>query len=128
MANISQRSIVGLTMAGLRTLDSGSSLAALTPCTKSLSTSLTSPDSPTLTEHIKGRRPASPSSEDKALSKIVLSFFLSPAGYSLLRLDRSTKRAKNKATRNQGTQEAAIPPISLQKSLVDPDEYTEWFK
>ncbi|KAG0038811.1 hypothetical protein BGZ82_010790 [Podila clonocystis] len=128
MANISQRSIVGLTMAGLESLDSGSSLTAITPCTKSPSSpSPTSPDS-TFTDHIK-RKPVSPSSEDKALCKIVLSFFLSPAGYNFLRLD-APQRGKIKSTpNNQSTQGAtARPPSLIQKTLMDPDEYTEWFK
>ncbi|KAG0091833.1 hypothetical protein BGZ93_011270 [Podila epicladia] len=116
-------------MAGLRSLDSGSTLTALTPCTKSPSSpSPTSPDS-IFTEHFK-RSPESPSSEDKALSKVVLSFFLSPAGYNLLRLDHSAKRTKNKDTRaNQSTDEPVTKSSTmLQKSLMDPDEYTEWFK
>lgn len=128
MAYISQPSIAGLTMVGLRSLDSGSSLAALTPCTNSPSSpSPTSPDS-TFTEHIK-RRPVSPSSKDEALFKVALSFFLSPAGYSLLRRD-SLKRTKNKDTHtNQSTEEPVTKPSTLlRKSLVDLDEYTEWFK
>ncbi|KAG0354558.1 hypothetical protein BG005_006390 [Podila minutissima] len=116
-------------MAGLRSLDSGSTLTALTPCTKPPSPpSPTSPDS-IFTEHIK-RRPESSSSEDKALSKVILSFFLSPIGYNLLRLDHSAKQTKNKGTRtNQSAEEPVTKPSTmLQKSLMDPDEYTEWFK
>ncbi|KAG0030874.1 hypothetical protein BGZ81_002091 [Podila clonocystis] len=115
-------------MAGLKSLDSGSSLATLTTYTKSPSSpSPTSPDS-TFTEHIK-RKPVSPSSEDKALCKIFLSFFLSPAGYNFLRLD-TRKRGTNKRTpSNQSTQEAtARPPTLIQKTVMDPDEYAEWFK
>lgn len=76
------------------------------------------------------------------LPKIVLSFFLSPTGYRLLRLDTKSKARKGKSTPNTSTTSApaskkkskasvTVSHKSLQRlgnSLVDPEEYEQWFK
>ncbi|GJJ78426.1 hypothetical protein EMPS_10785 [Entomortierella parvispora] len=80
------------------------------------------------------------------LSKEILSFFLSPAGYSLLRFDHSSPR-KKKRSGNKGvdiTQEANQGPDGQDEKgvrsfaesresrpqgvLIDPDDYQQWFK
>ncbi|KAF8940821.1 hypothetical protein BGZ47_007599 [Haplosporangium gracile] len=75
------------------------------------------------------------------LSKIVLSFFLSPTGYRLLRLDTKSKSKKGKSTatpvnsssasKKSKKVSATVSHKSLQRlgtSLVDPEEYEQWFK
>ncbi|KAF9537665.1 hypothetical protein EC957_007819, partial [Mortierella hygrophila] len=76
------------------------------------------------------------------LSKIVLSFFLSPTGYRLLRFDSKSKSKKGKSTSTASTTSVPAPKKkskssvtfshkSLQRlgtSLVDPEEYERWFK
>ncbi|KAF9310323.1 hypothetical protein BGZ91_007126 [Linnemannia elongata] len=77
------------------------------------------------------------------LSKIVLSFFLSPTGYRLLRFDTKSKSKKGKSTSPTASTTSApdskkktkasvtVSHKSLQRlgtSLVDPEEYEQWFK
>ncbi|KAF9283299.1 hypothetical protein BGZ88_010543 [Linnemannia elongata] len=77
------------------------------------------------------------------LSKIVLSFFLSPTGYRLLRFDTKSKSKKGESTsptasttsgpdsKKKTKASVTVSHKSLQRlgtSLVDPEEYEQWFK
>ncbi|KAF9933249.1 hypothetical protein FBU30_006017 [Linnemannia zychae] len=81
------------------------------------------------------------------ISKIVLSFFLSPTGYHFLRFDRKSKPRNSKLATNT-TADASDSTAKIKKSrisstsatlshnilqrlntsLVDPEEYEQWFK
>ncbi|KAF9351412.1 hypothetical protein BGX26_010583 [Mortierella sp. AD094] len=79
---------------------------------------------------------ATPSSSD--YSKVILSFFLSPTGYRLLRRDYTLKRKnresvsqKHKGSDNAATKKAQVTGKGRSKkrpsSLIDPEEYSQWF-
>ncbi|KAK3838084.1 MAG: hypothetical protein J3R72DRAFT_194321 [Linnemannia gamsii] len=122
------------------TFSDASSSYPTTPTTDAHSSDLFSSSSPfrPSTKSTSSLTTAPPKND---LSKIVLSFFLSPTGYRLLRFDTKQKASKkdkyalssSSSTNNKTKNKASVTLSnkSLQKlgsSLVDPEEYEQWFK
>ncbi|KAF9121548.1 hypothetical protein BGW39_010433, partial [Mortierella sp. 14UC] len=70
------------------------------------------------------------------LSKVALSFFLSPTGYRLLRFDNRQRKASKEGTSTTNNNKArkrasvTLSHNSLQRlgsALVGPEEYEQWF-
>ncbi|KAG0374580.1 hypothetical protein BGX24_010230 [Mortierella sp. AD032] len=121
------------------TFSDASSSYPTTPTTDAHSSDLFSSSSPfrPSTKSTSSLTTAPPKND---LSKIVLSFFLSPTGYRLLRFDTKQKASKkdkyalssSSSTNNKTKNKASVTLShkSLQKlgsSLVDPEEYELWF-
>ncbi|KAF9154498.1 hypothetical protein BG015_000785 [Linnemannia schmuckeri] len=91
---------------------------------------------------LKSTSTSTSTARGRVLSKIVLSFFLSPTGYRLLRFDTKSKSKKGKSTATPADSSSVskkkskkasvtVSHKSLQRlgtSLVDPEEYEQWFK
>ncbi|KAF9430425.1 hypothetical protein BGZ94_006902 [Podila epigama] len=102
-------------------LDSSLTLATLTPRSESPSTPTSnSPDTLSFSSDLKGDRPNAQTQIRTQNRYLILSFLLSPVGYSFCRPDRRLKRFKGK--------DPARSSRRLRSAIIDPEEYSEWFR